>query len=442
MAAETPETSPTFDTADTPNIAATSASSGRFWRLWSASTATNLGDGMRLVALPLLAINVTTDVRQIALVTVATFAPLLLLGPFAGVLIDRTDRRTAIALSHLGRAVLLLGLAALIAADRATLGWVITAAVLYGIGEAIADPASQAYLPQLMPPDQLATANSRLMVGQVIADQFLGRALGGLLFAVSQLLPFTANAAVLLVAAALLHDLREGWHTLISSPLLRGLTVIIAMWGIAAGTFWGIGVVYALDELNSGDAGFGIMVALSAGGSLIGAAITTPLVERIGIFPTMAATIAISVAAVATMSVANHVLVAAGLLALNSAAVFCWIILVTTIRQVVVPGHLLGRVAAADRMLYALTFPSAAALAGLLAAAVGTRLTLLISAIPILLAALLLPPLRRPLTDAWARTHQPSVPPARSIADCSDRTRSRRARFTPNGGSGPSRSGP
>ena len=124
--------------------AATSNWSGRFWRLWSASTATNLGDGMRLVALPLLAINVTTDVRQIALVTVATFAPLLLFGPFAGVLIDRTDRRTAIAIAHLGRSVLLLGLAALIATDRATLGWVITVAVLYGIGEAIADPASQA----------------------------------------------------------------------------------------------------------------------------------------------------------------------------------------------------------------------------------------------------------------------------------------------------------
>ena len=53
----------------------------------------------------------------------------------------------------------------------------------------------------------------------------------------------------------------------------------------------------------------------------------------------------------------NHPLVAAGLLALNSIAVSCWIILVTTIRQIVVPAHLLGRVSAADRMLYALSFP-------------------------------------------------------------------------------------
>jgi MFS family permease len=112
--------------------------------LWSASTATNLGDGMRLVALPLLASTATTDVRQIASVTVATFAPLLLFGPFAGVLIDRTDRRNAIAVAHLARAVLLLGLAALIAAGHATLGCIVVVAVLYGIGEAVADPASQA----------------------------------------------------------------------------------------------------------------------------------------------------------------------------------------------------------------------------------------------------------------------------------------------------------
>jgi hypothetical protein len=184
------------------------------------------------------------------------------------------------------------------------------------------------------------------------------------------------------------------------------------MWGIAAGTFWGIGVVYALDELNSGDAGFGIMVSLSAVGSLLGAAITQPLVKRTGIFPTMLATISLSVVAVAAMSVANHVLVAAGLLALNSVALACWIILVVTIRQRVVPAHLLGRVSAADRMLYALSFPSAAALAGLLASAIGTRLTLLISALPILLAALMLPSMRRPLIDAWAR-----VPPSIGAKD-------------------------
>jgi Na+/melibiose symporter-like transporter len=414
---------------ETPEV---SSGSRRFWLLWSASTATNLGDGMRLVALPLLATNVTTDVRQIALVTVATFAPLLLFGPFAGVLIDRTDRRNAIAVAHFARAVLLLGLAGVIAVDRDTLGWVIVVAVLYGVGEAVADPAAQAYLPQLVPTEHLATANSRLMAGQVVADQFLGRALGGLLFALSQFLPFTANAVVLLVAGGLmftlpgaraaaperdpapsrassvLRDLREGWTALVSSPLLRGLTIVIGMWGIAAGTFWGIGVVYALDELNSGDAGFGIMVALSAVGSLIGAAVTRPVVERLGVFPTMLATIAMSIVAVAAMSVAHHVLVAAGLLALNSVAISCWIILVTTVRQTVVPAHLLGRVGAADRMLYALTFPSGAAVAGLLASSIGTRPTFLISAVPILLAASLLPSLRRPLVEAWACVHRSS----------------------------------
>jgi MFS family permease len=412
----------------------TGAPARRFWLLWSASTATNLGDGMRLVALPLLATSVTTDVRQIAMVTVATFAPVLLFGPFAGVLIDRINRRNAIAVAHLARALLLLGLAALIASDQVTLGWVVAAAVLYGVGEAVADPASQAYLPQLIPAQQLATANSRLMAGQVIADQFLGRALGGLLFALSQFLPFTANAAVLLVAGTLLftlpsaraatpdrdpaigrvrsvgRDLREGFDALASSPLLRGLSILVGLWALAGGTFWGIGVVYALDELDSGEAGFGIMVSLSAVGSLIGAAIARRVIGRIGIFPTAMAGITVSAVTAAAMSVANHLLVAGGLLALNGVALSCWIILTITIRQTVVPAHLLGRVSAADRMLYAVSFPSGAALAGLLASAIGTRLTFLISAVPILLAALMVPSLRRPLVDAWAQAHEASEP--------------------------------
>ncbi len=184
--------------------------------------------------------------------------------------------------------------------------------------------------------------------------------------------------------------------------------------GARPGTFWGIGVVYALDELDSGEAGFGLVVALSAVGSLVGAAITRPLVARIGIFPAASAGIAVSTVAVAALSLADHLLVAAGLLALNSVALSCWIIFTLTIRQTVVPAHLLGRVGSADRMLYALSFPSGAALAGLLASAVGTRATFLISAVPVLLAASLLPSLRRPLTEAWARAEQPSGPVDRS----------------------------
>ncbi len=160
----------------------------------------------------------------------------------------------------------------------------------------------------------------------------------------------------------MLRDLREGWNTLVSSPLLRGLTVVVGLWALAAGTFWGIGVVYALDELDSGEAGFGVVVALSAVGSLVGAAITRPLIAPTGIFAAASAGIAVSAVAVAALSLADHLLVAAGLLA----------------------------------------------------SAVGTRVTSLISAVPVLLTASLLPSLRRRLTEARARAEQPSGPVDRS----------------------------
>jgi hypothetical protein len=137
---------------------------------------------------------------------------------------------------------------------------------------------------------------------------------------------------------------------------------MVGLWALAAGTFWGIGVVYALDELDSGEAGFGVVVALSAVGSLVGAAITRPLIAPTGIFAAASAGIAVSAVAVAALSLADHLLVAAGLLA----------------------------------------------------SAVGTRVTSLISAVPVLLAASLLPSLRRRLTEARARAEQPSGPVDRS----------------------------
>ncbi len=53
----------------------TRALGARYWRLWSASTVSALGDGLRRVALPLLAVHLTRDPRQVALVAAAVTVP-------------------------------------------------------------------------------------------------------------------------------------------------------------------------------------------------------------------------------------------------------------------------------------------------------------------------------------------------------------------------------
>ena len=68
---------------------------GGFGRLWSAAVVSRFGDGMRSAALPLLATSLTRSPLLVSLVTVAGFAPWLVLGLLGGALADRVDQRRA-----------------------------------------------------------------------------------------------------------------------------------------------------------------------------------------------------------------------------------------------------------------------------------------------------------------------------------------------------------
>ncbi|MEU6239524.1 MFS transporter, partial [Kitasatospora sp. NPDC047058] len=74
--------------------------------MWTSVTVTGLGDGMRFVALPLLAARISGDPRDVALVTTAEQLPWLLLSLPAGALADRVDRRRLLIAMDASRAVL------------------------------------------------------------------------------------------------------------------------------------------------------------------------------------------------------------------------------------------------------------------------------------------------------------------------------------------------
>ena len=64
----------------------------RFWKVWTAATASNVGDGIVLAAIPLLAAQLTREPVGVAATTIAVRLPWLVFGLFAGVIVDRTDR--------------------------------------------------------------------------------------------------------------------------------------------------------------------------------------------------------------------------------------------------------------------------------------------------------------------------------------------------------------
>lgn len=115
-----------------------------FDRFLAASAVSNLGDGIRVGALPLLALSFTSDARLISFVVAASMLPWLVLGPIGGALVDRVDRRRLIVVSQLARAafvgILLIG----IATGAANIWWLIVVAFGLGAGEILVDTSSQA----------------------------------------------------------------------------------------------------------------------------------------------------------------------------------------------------------------------------------------------------------------------------------------------------------
>jgi MFS family permease len=83
-----------------------------FRRLWTANAVSNLGDGVTLVAGPLLVASLTADPTAIAAAVLAQQLPWLLFSLVSGALVDRLDRRRLIVTVNLARAVVLAALAA------------------------------------------------------------------------------------------------------------------------------------------------------------------------------------------------------------------------------------------------------------------------------------------------------------------------------------------
>jgi predicted MFS family arabinose efflux permease len=340
-------------------------------------------------------------------------------------LVDRLPKRSAISISHFARALVLGLLVVLIATQALSVSLLCVAAFVYGTGEAVADPASHALLPQLVHKQDLGRANSHLQLGQIVGEAFVGRALGGILFAVTQALPIVANTFLLVLAGALIlgtgrrdeerenpsgdarlrgfwADLREGIVVVLGSRLLLSMALLVAVWAGVSGAFWGVAVIYALEVLTTDSAGYGILLALSAVGSLLGAWSAIRVVKRLGAFAAASVALVSSAAALIALAVARDVWVAATLLAVNGFAVTVWNVISVTVRQATVEPYLLGRVSSSYRVMATLALPVGAGLAGVLASHLGAASVFGASGILLLLAgALLLPLLARPFRRRW-----------------------------------------
>lgn len=393
-----------------------------FRRLLAATWVSNVGDGIRNAALPLIAAAIDGRASTVAVVAAASTLPFMLFGMLAGTLVDRQPRIPLIVQAHLFRAVVVTAIAGLLAADAINLPILVIGAFLLGCGEAIADSAAPASIPDLVEPGDLERANAEVETAELVANDLAGPPVGGVLHAIAPALPFVVDALSFITAGTLARsvdsaeshvavaanrswrsDLAEGVTTAWRNRVLRttgGLIVVLQFGNVAAVAPI---VVYLTQDLGLDPAAYGLFLAAGSVGGVAGARLAAPLVRTLGQFRTLTAAIVLVVASFLLMTVPSLWAVGVGF-ATSFAGVVVGRIVVITARQRSVPTALLGRAQGAMRTLVWGSATVGALAGGALADRIDPRAPFLMAAV---LSALALLVAWRPLRAIFSEDIAP-----------------------------------
>lgn len=376
-------------------------------RLWASATLSNLGDGIRAAAFPLIASSLTRDPALVAGVTVAATLPWLLLGLPAGAIVDRADRRDLLVRANLARGVVvaLLGLTVVFGIESLLVVYLVV--FLIGAAETLVDTAAQSIVPALVGKGRLHDANGYLVTSKTVANEFAGVTLGGLLFAAGIWVPLLAEAATMLVAAGVafglrgafrpdrsegttsrvLTEVREGLGWLVRQRVLRTLIGLVAVIGLVDTAWFAILVLYALQILGLDPVGFALLLAVGAGGSVLGGVTAATLVRRLGSAPVLLSSVALMAATQVAIGLTSSGMVAGVMIVWSGFAFAVWNVVAVSLRQMLAPDRLLGRVHATYLFAGAGAQPVGALLGGLVAQAWGLRAPFLVGALVLVVAA-------------------------------------------------------
>ena len=387
-----------------------------FVKLWLGRTASRFGSHIGSTALSLTAVLLLRATpAQMGLLAALGSAPSLVGAPLAGTWVDRLRCRPVLIAADIGRAALLtaIPLAALLGQLRIERLYAVAA--LAGLLTALFEAAEGAYVPALVPREELVEGNAALAAGDSVAE-IGGQAAAGVLV---QWLG--GPAAVLLDAAscacsALCVGLirvpempaaeparREGvWREAVAGlravwadPLLRALAgnaAVSAFFGNFIGALY---TLYAVRTLGVPVPLVGLLVATGGVGALAGAFAAGRVARRAGPGPALiGATLVgggmqlLNPLAGGPLPLAVSVAMLGAAQLMGDVAYAVHAVVAVSLRQAAVPGRLLGRVTASMGAIVGAAAPLGALAGGALGGAVGPRPTLLLAACGILLAAL------------------------------------------------------
>jgi len=257
--------------------------------LWSGALLSNVGTWIQFLALTWFVLQLTDSAFALGLVSFASGAPMFFLALIGGVIADHYERRSLLIITQSALMVLALILGTLVFLEMAGLTTVIILTLAAGIATSFGFPAWLALIPETVPEDDLMNAVA-LNSAQFNAARLIGPAIAGLLVSqISIAAPFFVNAlSFLAVIIALLivkprpikkHRAEErAWDILTGGIKYARANTSVAALLVSTGILTTFGLshtalipVFARDILDMGAQAYGLLLAASGLGAVIGA---------------------------------------------------------------------------------------------------------------------------------------------------------------------------
>lgn len=393
-----------------PDLAfATRALRSRNFKLFFAGQGVSLiGTWMTRIAMSWLVYRLTGSAALLGVVGFASQIPAFVLGPLAGVWVDRWNRHTAVVWTQALSMLQSFALAALTLAKVITVWEIVALALMQGLINAIDMPARQSFVIEMVDQrEDLANAiainssmvNGARLIGPAIAGVVVAAVGEGYCFLADGISYIAVIAALLMMKLRpggpprpkknIWPELREGWHYVLGSAPIRSILVNLSVVSLFGVPYSVLMPIFAAQVLGGGAHTLGFLMASTGVGALAGAlglAVRKSGVAGLG--RRIVFTTALFGAALIAFSFSRSLWLSLLLLPVAGFGMMQQLASSNTVLQTIVHDEKRGRVMAFYSMAFQGMAPFGSLLAGSLAERAGAPLTVMASGVACLMGSL------------------------------------------------------
>ena len=334
-----------------------------FWKFWTGETISSFGNSITQFALPLLVFKLTGSAVSLGIAFAMFGLPHLFFGLIIGAWADRLDRKRLMIVVDLLSAAVVASVPLAAAAGVLSVWWIFAGGFVLATLGIFFQAAQFAAIPSLVERDQLVTANGRIQAS-FSAATILGPLAAGAVLAFVPIesllyvdaLTFVVSAVALALIArpfnaprqtartSIRADVVEGLRYVLRHPVLRNISAMMALINLVSVTVYAQMVLFAKQRFAVSDSELGLLFAADGAGVVVMSLAAGPLRGRFSFGNVALGALMLSGVTTIALAYAPTYLLAVALSAASSGLGILFNINTGSLRQAIVPNHLLGRI--------------------------------------------------------------------------------------------------